>query len=299
MAPIGPASILDGEFREEVIAAEEVTAVFAPISSTSGSDRIEQPFEPEAKQRPRRSYAAGTDLSARVIPQGNNMAPGSVPPHQEVGLLASASNARAASLPDRERTSYGREERDRPTKGRVTGRDVSASQEQFSSTTTARIVRCPESSQPELSATCPFSAESALAGANSRPVRRCNLFSAHSLRREFPLGATIGTPCAKAGIIHGFLTRCSMTTKEQMTDFHRKTSLFSATAFGALCFVGCDSPRTEKVLDIETPGTNIEVHKTETDSEPDKKVIDIEAPGTDVEVNKTDPDGDAKVKVKD
>jgi hypothetical protein len=43
----GPASVLDGEFREEVIAAEELIAVSAPIQSRSetvgfdtGSDTI-------------------------------------------------------------------------------------------------------------------------------------------------------------------------------------------------------------------------------------------------------------------
>lgn len=90
-----------------------------------------------------------------------------------------------------------------------------------------------------------------------------------------------------------------MTTQKQMTKFPWKTSLFSAATLGVLCFAGCD--RQEKVLDIETPGTDIEVHK-DVDPEPDppKKVIDIDAPGTDVEINKTDNnDGDAKVKVRD
>jgi hypothetical protein len=90
-----------------------------------------------------------------------------------------------------------------------------------------------------------------------------------------------------------------MSTKKLLTDHISKTGLFSSMALGAIFVVGCE-PRTEKVLEIETPGTNIEVHKeVDPEPEPPKKVIDIDAPGTDVEVNKTDNNGDAKVKVND
>jgi hypothetical protein len=90
-----------------------------------------------------------------------------------------------------------------------------------------------------------------------------------------------------------------MSTKKLLTEHIGKTGLFTSMALGAVFVAGCE-PRTEKVLDIETPGTDIEVHKeVDPEPEPPKKVIDIEAPGTDVEVNKTDNDGDAKVRVND
>lgn len=90
-----------------------------------------------------------------------------------------------------------------------------------------------------------------------------------------------------------------MSTKKHLTVRVWKTGLFASMALGAVVIAGCE-PRTEKVLDIETPGKDIEVHKTvEPEPAPAEKVIDIDAPGTDIKVNKTDTDGDAKVKVND
>ena len=65
-----------------------------------------------------------------------------------------------------------------------------------------------------------------------------------------------------------------------------------ATAFaGALSLAGCE--RKEKVLDIEAPGVDIEVHRSkdkleiETNGKKDN-VVDIEARGVELEVRRPD-----------